>query len=311
MGDGVAVLIQDIPSSAIAEAAERARSGDVESEGPSPDTAGFASLAEAAAAEPAGGAYLVARTYRSGRVLELDAHFDRLERSAGALDIPERVPRRELRWIVASMRRRLVGDGDVRFRISLLPSNPARSGSAPSEPWYRISVEPARELPVEYRRSGVVCGTAPGAGRSAATVKDTTWIARRREIARPDAYETLLLTADGRILEGTSSNFYAVRGDRLETAGDGVLAGIARRIVLTVAASLAPDLETVFTAPRLDDLAGNGVEAFISSATRGIVPVRMIDDRSLPAPGNWTRRLMAGYEAWLDGHLVPLVDADS
>ena len=260
------------------------------------------SLAELVAGEPANGVYLVARSWQGGRVLELDRHFDRLERSALALGHTLHVPRAALRRQLAA--RRLVrGWPDVRFRITAILD---------PEPWWRLSLEQASDLPQALRRDGVACASLAHGGRVQPEIKATAWLHDRARLeraanARSDIYETLLTDGAGRILEGVSSNFYAIVQGELCTAGSGVLAGIARRIVLEVASGLLP---VRLEAPRLADL-GPGCEAFITSATRGVVPVNSIDDRVFGPPGPWTLRLMQSYDDWLSAHLEPLLPAQA
>lgn len=112
------------------------------------------------------------------------------------------------------------------------------------------------------------------------------------------AYEALRCDADGQILEGTTSTFFWVRQGRVETPplAAGVLAGITRAKILAVAAEQGVPLVEA----RLDlaDLPA-ATEAFITSSTRGVIPVRRIDDHQMAAPGRLTARLSAGYEALL------------
>lgn len=256
------------------------------------------SLADLAAREPANGVYLVARSWQGGRVLELDAHFDRLERSARALGHALEVPRGRLRRQL-ERQRQASGWQDVRFRVTAVLDTPA---------WWRISMEEARAVSDALLRDGVRCRTLVHGGRRQPEVKSTAWLRDRARLDRPGSgdspvYETLLLDQAGGVLEGSSSNFYAVIDGTLVTAGEGVLQGIARRIVLTVARPLAP---VRLAPPRLAEL-GHGSEAFISSATRGVVPVRQIDDLALGPPGPITRQILSAYDEWLTAHLEPLL----
>src|SRR5262249_35417075 len=92
------------------------------------------------------------------------------------------------------------------------------------------------------------------------------------ELAEGDAGgEGLLLDRDGRALETTRANFFAVTDRGLETAPvPDVLPGIARELLLELAAERG--LEVRQTAPRLVDLA-RWREAFASNAPRGVRPV--------------------------------------
>ena len=252
-----------------------------------------ATLREAAEQEPPNGVYLVARTYRAGFVLRLDDHFDRMERSAARLGVPDlAVPRTRIREILAGER---PTDGDIRFRVTAVLDTPV---------WYRITTEPARELPPELRRDGVECDLAVGAAREDPTVKSTAWMHSRAALGSETAYEHLLTDDTGAILEGATSNFYAIVNDTLRTADAGVLEGISRKIVLAVAQDVVPVDGTPIT--RADLAAGAVSEAFISSATRGVVPVRRIGEWMIGPPGPVTRKLISGWERWMDTHLEPL-----
>ncbi|MFP4212347.1 MAG: aminotransferase class IV [Alkalispirochaeta sp.] len=266
-------------------------------------------LADLAADEPANGVYLVARTYRAGLVLDLDSHFDRVERSAAALGTEVSIPRTEIREVLEMLRRPV---GDIRFRVTAVLDDPV---------WYRISCEPAQELPEEIRRDGVVCAIRRGEARANATVKSTRWIHRRRDFNQAGIYEYLLTNEAGEILEGGSSNFYAVIDGRLRTAGEGVLEGIARRRILDLAPTILPVVRTPATIEDVQE--GRIAECFISSATRGIVPVREIrldagdgdagdgdremNSRNFGPSGPVTRGLIDAWERHLDTALEPLV----
>jgi branched-chain amino acid aminotransferase len=114
----------------------------------------------------------------------------------------------------------------------------------------------------------------------------------------------ILRDADNHLLEGTSSNFYAVLRDTLYTAHEGVLGGTARQIVYEVAPSVLPLVRRSVSITDLEALQ----EAFISSSSRGVVPVVEIDGHRLGdgTPGRYTRQIMAAYAAWVQSHLETL-----
>ncbi len=124
------------------------------------------------------------------------------------------------------------------------------------------------------------------------------------EAMPPGVYDTLLMDAAGHLLEGLGANFYAITGGQLYTAGEGVLYGISRQIVLAVAPDLLPVVTQALTRadlPRID-------EAFISSSSRAVIPVVQIDGVTLGTgqPGPHTRAIRAAYLRWVDAHLEPL-----
>lgn len=254
-------------------------------------------LAESAAQEPDNGVYLVARTWHGDKVLNLDAHFDRLERSAAALGHPVRLSRREICRAIASHLPRRDGEvRDGRFRVTVVLDEPPRC---------IVTIEEAVPMPSELRGTGVVCSVRIGAARHDPEVKSTAWMHEREQLAVAGTvppYEFLLADGNGIILEGATSNFYALVDGEVRTAGEGVLKGIAREIVLDVATGIAPvRLEPV----SVDELS-RATEAFISSATRGVVPICRIDEVEFGPPGPVTGRIAAAYDSWLETHLEPL-----
>ena len=87
----------------------------------------------------------------------------------------------------------------------------------------------------------------------------------------------------------------------LWTADENVLPGISRLIVLEVAPSVLPVIRQPVNVKDIPALS----EAFITSASRGIVPVVEIDGHALGdgIPGEKTRRLREAYQAWVQAHL--------
>jgi branched-chain amino acid aminotransferase len=114
---------------------------------------------------------------------------------------------------------------------------------------------------------------------------------------RTGAYEAILCADDGWIAEGASSNIFAVRGGQVWTPPPevGILDGITRAKVIDLCrAHELPLVERRFSP---DELRGAD-EAFITSATRAVLPVTVVDQKPVGAgvPGPITRRLMALYD---------------
>ena len=111
------------------------------------------------------------------------------------------------------------------------------------------------------------------------------------------AYEAILCAGDGSIAEGSTSNVFAVvRGEVWTPQPDvGILDGITRAKVL----ELARGAGIVIIERRIqpDELRAAD-EAFLTSATRGVLPITTIDGRPVGGgvPGPITKRLMALYE---------------
>jgi branched-chain amino acid aminotransferase len=118
--------------------------------------------------------------------------------------------------------------------------------------------------------------------------------ARRRQ----GAYEAILCGSDGSVAEGATSNVFIVVGGEVRTPAleVGILDGITRSKVLELCRTNGVRLVETRISP--DELRA-AEEVFITSATRGVLPVTRVDDKPVGSgtPGPTTRKLMALYEA--------------
>lgn len=255
------------------------------------------SLADAAQHEPADGIYTVANTFNTYDTLKLNAHFDRMEDSARRQHITLNLDRQQVRDALRQMIDES-GFGDVRFRITVPREN---------SQGFILTIEPFTPPSQDLIDKGVRCITAPNSGRKDAEAKTTDWMHTRKSLAEAmpaDIYDTFLLDNDGYMLEGLGSNFYAIQGNILQTAGAGVLKGIAQQIVFEVAEGI---IQIDHTAPHIGEIP-YFTEAFLTSSSRGIIPV--VEINGLPIGdgqvGDITKQLRIAYQEWLEKNLESL-----
>jgi branched-chain amino acid aminotransferase len=236
------------------------------------------------------GTYTTLRTYAGDRFLRLEAHLDRLDESDQLLGHPVRLDRAAVRAALRQVLQR-TGFAESRVRITVGLSNDGQPGQV------YLAVEPFVGWPAELYELGVRSITRPMA-RQHPRAKYTAFIAPSRQLKRtlpPDIHEVLMVNDQDQVLEGLSSNFFAVLDGTLRTSGEGVLEGITRSLVLEVARRWLPvRLEPVSRAdvPRLS-------EAFLTSASREVVPVVEIDGQRIGAgvPGPVARQILQDYRA--------------
>ncbi|HEX6642003.1 MAG TPA: aminotransferase class IV, partial [Thermoanaerobaculia bacterium] len=94
------------------------------------------------------------------------------------------------------------------------------------------------------------------------------------------ANEALFVDRDGRVLEGTATNAFALNGSTLITAARGILPGIVRASVLEHAGVLG--LDVIERAPTVDELCDGG---FLTSSLTLLAPLVEIDGRACRALG--------------------------
>lgn len=115
---------------------------------------------------------------------------------------------------------------------------------------------------------------------------------------RSKAYEAILCGGDGSIAEGSTSNVFIVKGGEVWTPPPeaGILDGITRAKVIGLCRESGVPLLERRISP--DELRGAD-EAFITSATRGVLPVTTVDEKPVAGgrPGPVTRKLIGLYDA--------------
>ncbi|MEJ5223553.1 MAG: aminotransferase class IV [Anaerolineales bacterium] len=237
------------------------------------------------------GLYTTFRTFGGRtRVIGLRAHLARLYDPLPALQVTPHVAVDVLRRALAALLADFSAD-EARVRLVLtLQRDPGAVYAA---------FEPLRPLARSVYEHGVRVVTITDLGRETPTLKSSAFISKsqqeRAHLAQAQAFEGLLVK-NGRILEGMTSNFFYVRDGVLGTARRGVLLGVTRSMV--IAAARAAGISVVYRALPVAQVSGIH-EAFITSSSRGVVPVVAVDDISIGAghPGPVTQRLMDGYHA--------------
>ena len=123
------------------------------------------------------------------------------------------------------------------------------------------------------------------------------------EAKKQGAYEAVMLDHTGLVTEGSSSNVFAVFGDRLVTPPLelGLLAGVTRSVVLDIAADagLRP-----LEAPLSEASLIGADEVLLTSTIREILPVVRVNESPVAQgrPGPAYSRLRQAFRAYVDRH---------
>jgi branched-subunit amino acid aminotransferase/4-amino-4-deoxychorismate lyase len=244
------------------------------------------------------GAYTTFRTYSGDRVLRLAGHLQRLEESLMLMGHRVHLDPLAARKAIAAARV-AAGHAESRFRLTLVEEPPA---------CLYVAVEAFYPLPAADYERGVRCMTVHAA-RANPHAKSTEFISTADQAKRQlpaEVNEGLMVAEDGVVLEGLSSNFFAILGDALRTEEARVLAGLTRALVLDCAASIGLAIERRGIA--LAELR-NVQECFITSVSREILPVVAIDNTSIGAgePGPRTRTLISAFGEMVRREALPIL----
>ena len=227
-----------------------------------PHTPVFAADDEALLRGRAG--FETARVY-GGRPFRLDAHIERLARSAARLRLP--APDAGECARLADLVVGAAGGGDLSLRFFWTGRTLVATAAG---------LDPSLE---ERRARGMKLSVVRWSTGALAAAKSTSYaenMAAQDEAAERGADDALLVAHDGTVLEAPTANVWWREGDRLLTPSLElpILAGVTRAVILDLAAGAGYATEEgVYPLERL--LAGD--EVFLSSSIREVMPVAAVD----------------------------------
>jgi branched-chain amino acid aminotransferase len=235
------------------------------------------------------GLYTTFRTYAERtKVIGLRAHLERLYLPAKAQGIvPTLRTQHALRDVLFDL---LQGLNVPEARVRLIMDISVEPGIL------YVLIQPMQALPAEIYSKGVHLEISK-TSREKPSLKQTAFISESafdRTRVGGEIFD-ILLTNRGRILEGMTSNFFYIRDGMLCTAGRGILIGVTRQTVISLAKQ--EEINVCLKALTLNELPLIE-EAFITSSSRGIVPVVQIGEQQIGngQVGAMTRKLMNLYE---------------
>jgi branched-chain amino acid aminotransferase len=225
------------------------------------------------------GVYTTLRTYGREKALGLRAHMDRLFSSAEIIRSVVKIDRGLIQRLMRVAINEFSFSDNLRLRIHIDMT------TTPGDIY--ILVDPISLPSVDEKKHGVNVITRE-MHREQPLAKTTSFIAVAESLRKtiPEGInEVLMIGAGGELLEGLSSNFFAIKNRMIWTAEEGVLAGITRAIVIKTIEKLGLDLN--HTAYPSEDI-HHMTEAFLTSTSRGVLPIRTIDNftigESCPGP---------------------------
>ena len=213
-----------------------------------------------------------ARVY-DGNPFRLDAHIERLGRSAAHVRLPD--PDAEECVRLADGVVKAAGVSDLALRFYWTGTTLVATGAA---------IEPALE---EQRVRGLRLAVVRWSTGVLATAKSTSYaenMAAQDSAAERGADDALLVAHDGTVLEAPTANVWWREGDRLLTPSLElpILAGVTRAVVLELAPAAGYDVEEgSFPLERLV----SADEVFLTSSIREVMPVSAVDGAPIPMDG--------------------------
>ncbi|MBS27492.1 MAG: D-amino acid aminotransferase [Alphaproteobacteria bacterium] len=253
----------------------------------------------------ADGVYEVINLYRN-RLIDEDAHLDRLDRSLRELQMDWPMSRQAMKVIMRELVRQ------NRYATGLVYIQVTR-GVAPRDHKFPedvrsalvMTVRPMLEFPAEMIEDGVKIIVIDDMRWKRPDIKAIALLPNvmgKQMAAEEGAFEAWMRDADGFITEGTSSNAWIVTAAGTlitHPEGQDILRGITRQEIIALADELGiPFEERKFTA----DEASAAREVFMSNSSHFVTPVTRIGDVTIAngKPGSLSLALHERYLQFME-----------
>lgn len=236
----------------------------------------------------------------AGRLVDNDAHLERLERSLCEVRIPNPYSRTEWTGFQEELARRNgMAEGFIYLQVT--------RGVAERDFFFPDNIKPTIAMFTQAKT--IVASPAAEKGIAVITVPDLRW--KRRDIksinllaqvlakqaAKEAGAQEAWMVEDGFVTEGGSSSAFIVTKEGrivVRPLSTAILPGITRQSLLRLSQEAGIELEErPFTVEEAYDAA----EAFLTSASNFVLPIVSIDGRQVAdgKPGPMTRRLRDIY----------------
>ena len=230
------------------------------------------------------------RTY-GGRPFHLDSHINRLMNSARLIGLGCPWSYDEI-YEIANQTLAKNDYPESNVRLVITGGDSDDSITPGSKPRLMVMVNPIKTFPESWYQDGVKIITVeinryiPGAK----SIDYIRAIQSLQQAKKFDAVEAVYLDQKGNVLEGTTSNLFAVIDGEIITPEEDILPGITRDVVLDIAASDYPiQLRAISRQELLE-----ADELFLSSSNKEVLPVVMVDNQEIAhgAVGSVTSHVM-------------------
>lgn len=239
------------------------------------------------------GVYEVIRSYK-GKIFALDEHLRRFAASLAAIDIKgidiDRVREAILRAYEAAD----IADAKIYFHVT--------RGSAPRDHLWNDDLEPNFFLTVteikdetKAKAEGIAVSTHPDWRWKRCDIKSLNLLPNvlaRRDAAQKGCEEAILVDESGLITEGAGSAFFAISGEKLQTAPltNNILPSITRKYVIKAGENIGLEIVEKSLTPQQAVLSD---ELFIAVTTRDVIAVVKFDSNTIGngKPGKYTKLL--------------------
>lgn len=226
------------------------------------------------------------------RPFRLKEHVERLQNSAKYIGLEIDPSNEEICRITEETIKRNTHHEESKIRIIYTGGISSDGVTPEGNGSLMVMVTPRRKLPDHWYTDGVKIITVD-IERILPFAKSTTYLSAIYALGQArqqNAIESVYIDRHNRVLEGTTTNFFMFRDNKLITAGKDILPGITRSVILELADG---NYELEIRDIDKSELA-SAEEIFITASNKEVVPVVQVNDLTIGnrKPGPQTQRLM-------------------
>jgi branched-chain amino acid aminotransferase len=222
----------------------------------------------------------------------LKEHVERLQNSAKHIGLEIKPGNEEIRRITEETIKRNPHHKESKIRIIYTGGISSDGVTPEGNGSLMVMVTPRRKLPDHWYTDGAKIITVD-IERTLPSAKSTTYLSGIYSLAQAkqkNAIESIYVDRHDRVLEGTTTNFFMFRDNRLITAGQDILPGVTRSVILELAEG---QFEVEIRDIDKEELP-SADEIFITASNKEVVPVTKVNDLIIGdgKPGPQTREMM-------------------
>ena len=244
------------------------------------------------------------KTTNQGQPIFLDHHIDRVFNNVDKMKMSIEESKDDVKNLVLeTLSKNDCSNQECNIMITFLGGKTGdSSGLIAAHPSrLLIFITPARKHREEFYANGISVGVIEHARSNADIKSPMTYgpaLLAQNTLAKDGAYNEILYTDQGRVLEGTTFSFFIVKDDGavVTSKADGsILSSITRLALIDVLKNNQIKIEERDLT--LDEVY-QSKEAFIASSTRDVIPVVSIENNAIGDGkiGNTTKKIMDLYQ---------------
>jgi len=240
-------------------------------------------------------------TYNGGRPFLIKRHLKRLYNSAKliGLEIPYKTSFIE-KLIIKTINKNKNGK-EKGIRIIITGGESENAISLGKKPTIVISLNDRKRFPESLYKKGAKVVTFDF-NRESPQAKSLNYIqaVKANILARKkDAIESVYIhKKNNKVFEGTTSNLFLIKNEKIITPDGETLPGITRELVMSMCKKLYP---TKMREVKINELY-HADELFLSASNKEILPVVKVDNTVIGngKPGEVTKKIMAEFRKFID-----------